>query len=250
MPEAFRVLVVEDEAPARSKVKRLLEGDARFTWAGEAKDGPEALDQVAALRPDLLILDIQMPGLTGFEVLEALESPRPQVVFSTAFDAHALAAFEAQALDYLLKPYDAERFQIALDRAHAQLLAAQPSRSKAVDTLLAQRPLERLIVKDGDRWLPLSLARVRRLSVEGKQVKVFAEGLECVIRGSLSDLEQRLDPRRFIRVHRSDLVALDAVAHLEPWDHGDALLVLKDGSKVVLSRTHRAAFLARWGIEL
>ncbi len=110
MAEPLRVLVVDDEAPARSKLRRLLASDPRFTLAGEAADGAAAVAQVQALHPDLLILDIQMPGLTGFEVLEALEPPLPQVIFSTAFDRFALEAFEAAAVDYLLKPYDAARF--------------------------------------------------------------------------------------------------------------------------------------------
>jgi two-component system LytT family response regulator len=120
---------------------------------------------------------------------------------------------------------------------------------KALLAKVAQAPLERLLVKDGDRWLPVPLRAVRRLSADGKSVKVHAEGGVFTLRPSLAELERRLDPRRFVRVHRSDIVALDAVAHLEPWDHGDALLVLKDGSHAVLSRTHRAAFLATWGLD-
>jgi len=115
--EALRVLVVDDEGPARAKLKRMLAADARFTWIGEAEDGLEAVVQVRVLNPDLLILDVQMPGLTGFEVLEALAAPLPQIIFSTAYDRYALEAFEASAVDYLLKPYDEERLRRALDRA-------------------------------------------------------------------------------------------------------------------------------------
>lgn len=249
MPE--RVLIVDDEAPARAKVQRFLTKDPRFEVAGEARDGIEALAQVGDLKPGLLILDIQMPGLTGFEVLEQLEPPRPQVVFATAFDQYALAAFEAHAVDYLLKPFDAPRFQAALDRAWALLQAGkgEPASVKALLAGLAKRPLERLVVKVDDRWIPLTLRTVWRLSAEGKQVRVYTDQGEHLLRRSLQELETRLDGRRFVRVHRSEIIALDAVAHLEPWDHGDALLVLKAGGNVVLSRTYRKAFLDRWGLE-
>ena len=251
----YDVLVVDDEAPARAKVKRLLAADPRFRLAGEAKDGHEALAQVQALRPDLLLLDIQMPGLTGFEVLEALGPDTcPQVVFSTAYDAFALRAFEAHAVDYLLKPYDAERFTRALDKAWAQLQAGRPD-AQLLRTLLeglhgrGQPPLERLLVKQRESWEPISLERVSRLRAEDKYVRLYTDAGEHLVRHTLKALEERLDPRRFVRVHRSDLVNLDAVVRLEPWSHGDALLVLRDGSSVVLSRTHREAFLQRWGAE-
>ena len=119
----------------------------------------------------------------------------------------------------------------------------------APDRILLSQRLARLLVKAEDRWLPVPLRAVRRLSADGKHVRVHAEGAVHVLRTSLAELERRLDPRRFVRVHRGEIVALDAVAHLEPWDHGDGLLVLKDGSKVVLSRTYRTAFLERWGLE-
>lgn len=249
MAEPLKVLIADDEAPARAKLRRFLKEDARVVVAGEASDGLGAVQQVQALRPGLLVLDIQMPGLTGFEVLEALEKPRPLVIFSTAYDRFALDAFEASAVDYLLKPYDAARFAQALDRALALRRGGAQDPVQALLARVAQAPLERLLVKEGERWFPVPLRSVRRLSADGKTVKVHAEDGVHLLRRSLSELERRLDPRRFVRVHRSDIVALDAVAHLEPWDHGDALLVLKDGTHVVLSRTYRAAFLAKWGVE-
>ncbi|MBF5043339.1 response regulator transcription factor [Aggregicoccus sp. 17bor-14] len=250
MSGPFRVLVVDDEAPARAKVKRLLAQDPRFALAGEAADGHAALRllQDEASRPDLLLLDVQMPGLTGFEVLEALGEAAPAVVFSTAYDQYALSAFEAAALDYLLKPYDAERFRRALDRAHVQLAAGRVEAPGAL--LQAVQPrLERLIVRQGEGWVPLRLDAVTRLTAEDKYVRLHAGGREHLVRQTLKALEARLDPGRFVRVHRSELVALEAVARLEPWTHGDGLLVMQDGSTVVLSRTHRDAFLARWGVE-
>lgn len=244
---AYRVLIVDDEAPARTKLRRLLGGDARFELAGEAADGAEAVAQVERLRPDLLILDIQMPGLTGFDVIEALGADRcPKVVFSTAFDRYAIAAFEAAAIDYLLKPYAAARFRQALDRAHAQLAGGRGD-AEGLRGLVAGRPLERLLVRSGDAWLPLRLDRVTRLRAEDKYVRVYGEAGEHLVRQSLTVLASRVDPVRFVRVHRSEIVALDAVVRMEPWTHGDALLVLADGNSVVLSRNYREQFLERWG---
>lgn len=252
----FGVLVVDDEAPARAKVKRLLADDARFVLAGEAADGTEALERLGALRPDLVVLDVQMPGLTGFEVLEALgPEEAPAVIFSTAYDAFALKAFEAHAVDYLLKPYDAGRFGKALDKAHALLIGGQKD-AERLQALLEDparagptRPLERLVVKVGEAWVPLRLDSVWRLSAEDKYVRLHTDGGEHLVRQSLRALEARLDPARFVRVHRGDIVNLDAVARLEPWTHGDGILVLKNGATVVLSRTWREAFLTRWGLE-
>jgi two-component system LytT family response regulator len=249
MTEGYRVLLVDDEAPARAKVRRFLEHDPRFVCVGEAQDGALALEAVASLKPDLLLLDIQMPRLTGFEVLEQLEAPRPQVIFATAYDAYALQAFEACAVDYLLKPFDEGRFKAALDRAWTWLHAGQAQDLRPLQATLDQRPLERLVVRQEDRWVPIPLREVSRISAEGKQVRIHTTRGEFLLRRSLQDLEARLDAQRFVRVHRSELVALDAVAHLEPWDHGDALLVLKVGGKAVLSRTYRKSFLERWGME-
>jgi two-component system LytT family response regulator len=247
-----KALVVDDEAPARAKLIRLLGDDGRFELAGEAGDGIEAVSQIEQVRPDLLLLDIQMPGLTGFEVLRAVGATAcPKVVFSTAHDRYALEAFEAHAVDYLLKPYDADRFRIALDKACAQLRAGSVDAS-ILEALLARYPgahgrhLERLVVKCDDGWIPIPLDRVRRLSAEGKHVRVFAVGGEHVIRDSLAELEARLDPARFVRVHRGDLVNLQAVVRFDSLFHGDALVELDDGTSVVVSRTHRDAFFTRW----
>lgn len=248
----MKALVVDDEAPARAKLVRLLGDDGRFELAGEADDGVAAVAQIEAARPDLLLLDIQMPGLTGFEVLHAVGATAcPKVIFSTAHDRYALEAFDAHAVDYLLKPYDADRFRIALDKACAQLRAGGGD-AGALEALLARYPgahgryLERLVVKREDGWIPVPLERVRRLSAEGKHVRVFEAGGEHLIRDSLAELEARLDPARFVRVHRGDIVNLQAVVRLDGLFHGDALVELEDGSSVVVSRTHRDSFFSRW----
>ena len=248
MVEPFRVLIIDDEAPARAKIRRFLAADGRFAAAGEAADGTEALTLVQRLRPELLLLDIQMPGLTGFEVVEAMEEPKPQLIFATAYDQFALQAFEAHALDYLLKPFDQSRFARALDKAWAQLQAGRPAAAASrLQTMLAQRPLDRLVVKQDDCWIPLPLRHILRISANGKQVLIHSDQGAFPANWTLQELEARLQCHGFARVHRSEIVALDAVARMEPWDHSDALLILKDGSHVVLSRTHQRPFLERWG---
>ena len=248
MAEPIRVLVADDEAPARAKLRRFLAADPRVELVGEAEDGLRAVALVRELKPDLLLLDIQMPGLTGFEVLEALGESRPPVIFSTAFDRFALEAFEAAAADYLLKPYDGARFQRALDRALA-LRDGSGEPLKALLGRVAQAPLERLLV-EGERGLEaLPLRAILRLEADGKLVRVHSDRGVFELRKALKDLEARLPVHRFCRVHRGAVVALEAVVRLEPWDHGDGLLVLRDGSDCVLSRTHRAEFLARLGVS-
>jgi len=243
-----KALIVDDEPPARAKVVRFVRDDGRFEIAGEASDGVEAATMIETLRPDLVLLDIQMPGLTGFEVLRAVGvAACPKVIFTTAHDQFALDAFEAHAIDYLLKPFDAARFRIALDKAIAQLRGGRDDRT-ILEALLA-RPasfLERLLVKHDDSWIPIPLDRVRRLSADDKHVRVYTSDGERVIRESLSELESRLDPARFVRVHRGDIINIRAVARMDALSHGDAVVELDDGSSVVLSRTHRDNFLARW----
>jgi two-component system LytT family response regulator len=246
-----RVLVVDDERPARAKVARLLAADLRFELAGEAEDGIGALLQIEALKPDLVILDVQMPGITGFEVLDSLGPDRDfAVIFSTAHQEHALRAFDAHAMDYLLKPYDGARFSRALDKAHAQLLAGRPDgkslegllRTAAVDAAARQR----MVVKTDKGWVPIALDEIVRVSAAGKHVCIFTAGAKHVVRQGLGILASRLDPARFLKVHRSEIVNVQAVVRVEPWTHGDAILVLPDGSAVVLTRTYRKAFLERF----
>jgi two-component system, LytTR family, response regulator len=246
---AVRVLIVDDEAPARAKLRRLIAGQPRLQIAGEAGSGTEALAQLAALSPEVVFLDVQMPGGNGFEVLEALpEEHRPLVIFSTAYDQFALRAFEAAAIDYLLKPYDEARFRVAVERVLARVAEHEGSSATSPRLLeeVRQQPLERLLVRDGEAWLAVRIDSVWRLQSDDKHVRVHSAAGVHLVRQPLRALEARLDPRQFVRVHRSELVRLDAVARLEPWTHGDSILTLADGSTSILSRTYRDDFLARW----
>jgi two-component system, LytTR family, response regulator len=242
-----KALIVDDEAPARAKLVRLLREDGRFELAGEAADGHAAIARILETQPDLVLLDVQLPGLTGFEVLRAL-GDYPKIIFSTAHDHFALAAFDAHAVDYLLKPYDEPRFRAALDK-----VVARPVQAAQLAALVARYPgmrspyLERLLVRRGPDWIPIALDGVRRLAAEDKHVRIYAAGGGHVIRDSLGELESRLDPAAFVRVHRGEIVQLRAVARLEALAHGDAVITLDDDSSVVLSRTYRDAFFARWG---
>lgn len=243
----WRVLLADDEAPARAKVRRLLANDGRFVLAGEARDGLEAVAAMDTLRPDLAILDVQMPGLTGFEVLQHLGARAPLVLFATAFEQYALQAFEAHAVDYLLKPFDGPRLARALDRCAALLAAGggDPAQ-RSLAGQLACAPLRRLLVRQGEGLRAVSLAEVGRLSAEGKLVRLHGPEGRLLLRQSLASLEAQLDPRQFCRIHRGDLVNLAWVQGLEPFGHGDSLVLLKDGSAAVLSRTHRERFLGAW----
>jgi two-component system, LytTR family, response regulator len=238
----YRVLVVDDEGPARAKIARLLAADSRFELVGEARDGLGALKQIEALQPDVVLLDVQIPGINGFEVLDALGPDRGfAVVFSTAHDRHALQAFDAHAVDYLLKPYDQERFARALDKAHAQLAGG---RRDPLGPMAAGS--DRMVIKTTEGWVALPHESIVRISAAGKYVSIVTSDGSHLVRQTLTSIAERLDAERFVRVHRSEIVRVGAVAKLEPWTHGDAILTLRDGSTLVLSRTCRRQFLARW----
>ncbi|MGE0792151.1 MAG: LytR/AlgR family response regulator transcription factor [Sandaracinaceae bacterium] len=246
----FRALVVDDEAPARAKATRFLATDPRFVLVGEAVSGLDALGQIETLAPELLLLDVQMPGTSGFDVLEAVGPERRlAVVFSTAHEAHALRAFDAHAVDYLLKPYDATRFRRALDKAWAQLRGAAAADPLA--GLVGARRPERIALRSARGWVSVEVSSISRLAAAGKYVEVFLEGqgAPLVVRQTLAAMLARLEADRFCRVHRGEVVRLDAVVRMEPLSHGDAVLVLRDGTSVVLSRTHRRPFQDRWALR-
>ncbi len=242
--DALRTLVVDDERPARAKVVRLLGGVDAAQVVGEAGSGPEAIDQVRALSPDLMILDIQMPGMTGFEVLEALdESELPHVIFATAYDQHAIQAFEVAAVDYLLKPFSKARLRQAVKRVLERRSDTDPlTHARELKGLLdagTTQYLERLVVESLGRRLVVEVSGILKLEAEGNYVSIHHGGRSYLSRGSLSSYEARLDPERFVRVHRSVLVNVGRIRELRPIARGDQLLIMDEGSEIRMSRHYR-----------
>jgi two-component system LytT family response regulator len=260
-PEAagIRTAIIEDEAVARRTLRRLLEQDREIELVGEAA-GTAAPPLILETRPDLVFLDVQMPGLSGLDVLAAVQDRHtPLVVFVTAYDEYAVQAFELRALDYLLKPFTDDRFREALARAKATIRQAETLRVVGrIRELVAGREqsadatrLEpaagaagyrtRLGVKLEGRTTLLDVAEVDWIEAVGSCVRVYAGRTRVLVRATLAELETSLDPRRFFRIHRSAVVNLERVRHLEHWSHGDYLVVLTDGTELRLSRSRRRA---------
>jgi len=243
----IRVLIVDDEPLARIAVRNVLRNHADVDIAGECDGGTEAVAAIQALSPDLVFLDIQMPELNGFGVLAALDPERlPLIVFVTAYDQHALRAFEVHALDYLLKPFDRQRLETALDRARRRLQRAEPDsewRDRVLGLLQESRPgeyLQRLIIRDEGRVFFLNTSEVEWIEAQGNYVNVHGLGRAWLFRESIGSIESRLDPKRFRRIHRSTIVNLDAVRELRQGFHGDYVVVLRDGAEVKLSHRFRS----------
>jgi two-component system LytT family response regulator len=239
----LRVLLVDDEAMARRRIQRLLAAEPDVAVAGECADGTTALGAIEALRPDLVFLDVQMPELDGFELVQALApAALPAIVFVTAFDRYALRAFDVHAIDYLLKPFTAERFRTALARARARLArrAADPGLAALVAELRDRaRYLSRIPVRAAGRILLVDLAAIDWMEAADNYVRLHAGRSEYLVRDTLGALERRLDPRRFARIHRSAIVQIDRVAELRSATHGDFEVRLRDGTRLTLSRTWR-----------
>jgi two-component system, LytTR family, response regulator len=242
-----RVLIVDDEAPARSKLRRFLSEQDDVEIVGEAASGREAVEQITTLSPDLVFLDVQMPELTGFEVIDEIGvEAMPRVVFVTAFDEHALRAFEVQALDYLLKPFTPERFATVMGRARATIdresggaLAARLEQLVA-SVLPERRTLHRILVHHENRAFFLPVDRIDRFSADRNYVRLHSGGTVYSIRASLGSLADRLDSQKFLRINRSDVVRFDAIKEMQPWFHGDYRVVMRDGTTLMWSRRYRA----------
>jgi two-component system LytT family response regulator len=230
-----RVVIADDEAPARRIVRTYLGGRVGVEVVAEAENGLEVVDAVRTLEPDLVVLDIQMPGMTGFEAIDAIGiEAMPAVVFATAYDEFALRAFDVHAVDYLLKPFSRERFDQAFDRALER---------RTIAPLMASLPLDRVVVRERDRLFFVAVADIVHLSAEGNYVRIHTAEKSHLIRGTLADLEARLDPRRFARIHRSGIVNVDAIKEVRAHFHGDYIVALKNGETVRLSRRYQSRLL-------
>jgi two-component system, LytTR family, response regulator len=251
--EKISALIVDDEKPARQRLRDLLERHPGVTVAGECASGAEAVGLIQDIQPELLFLDIQMPLLNGFEVVRQVGAAlMPVTVFVTAYDAYAVRAFEASALDYLLKPYSDERFEQCLARAlvyvrtqrreemSRRLISVLSEGAQGAQPAPPAAPcLERLLVKVGGRIIFLPAEDVDWIEAAGVYVQLHAGGRKFLHRASLAELEAALDPGRFIRIHRSAIVNILSVKELFPHSHGDFAVVLKDGTRLKLSRSYR-----------
>jgi len=233
------VFIAEDEPLAREVLRDAIYGHAGLRLVGEAADGAAALAQINALRPDVVFLDIQMPEMTGLEVLKRL-SCTPHIVFTTAYDQYAVTAFELHAVDYLLKPFTRARFDAAVARV-LDLAPAQPA-PDAMGEALAQAVqraagrLERILVRDRGRIFPLSLNEIEYMKADSKYTAIAARGQTFLVRIGISELEAQLDPARFIRIHRSALVNLDFVDSMKADEQSQLLIQMRDGTSLTASR--------------
>jgi two-component system LytT family response regulator len=256
------VVIADDEPLARRRLIRLLADDGHARVVAECSGGREAVEAIATHRPDIVFLDVQMPDLTGFEVVEAVGADAmPTTVFVTAYDQYAMRAFDVHAVDYLLKPYEESRFHLALGRARERHLARAGAGAVEADRLRAavreallgamrgdlqpSAPPAQLAVRVNGVQRVLPIAEIDWIEAEGNYVRIHLGKESHLLRQPISRLERELDPRRFMRVHRSFIVNVTRVTEVQPWFGGDAVLLLRDGTRVRLSRTYREQFQAR-----
>ena len=242
----MNVLLVDDSRLARTELRHLLQACPDVTVVGEARHADEARAQIQALRPDLLLLDVQMPGQTGFELLASLEAA-PYVIFTTAYDEYALQAFAVNALDYLLKPVEETRLVAALANARTRLSApvpaaaglAGPAEEAPLTPLTAQ---DQVFVKDGERCWFVKLADIKLFEINGSYTRIHFEGHRPLIPRTLQQLEARLDPKVFFRANRQQIINLKWIAGIEPWFSNTLKLQLRDGPEVEVSRQQSVRF--------
>jgi two-component system, LytTR family, response regulator len=239
----IRVLIVDDEPIARRGVRLQLKGDPEIEVIGECANGLEAVAAIQKLEPDLVFLDVQMPEMDGFEVIEAVGVERmPRVIFVTAYDQYTLRAFEVHALDYLLKPFDRERFLKALNYARSSLDRGDFNRQLIRlldDRLAARKPLERLVIKSGGRIYFLNVEEIDWIEAADNYVELHVGRESHLLRETISGLAARLDPARFLRVRHSTIVNIERVKELRPLFRGEYLIVLRDGTELTSSRRYR-----------
>lgn len=253
-PNKIRALIVDDEPVARERVRRLLSREADIEIVGEAGDGFQAVEMIRSSRPDLLFLDVQMPGCDGFRVLENLQPEEtPIVVFLTAFDQYAVRAFETAALDYILKPFDEERFAKALARARIALAQISLAQSRddsqlsigEVETVASselgagQKYLERIIIRSGGRVLFRRADEIDWIEAEGNYVRLHSGESAFLMRETITSLEAQLDPAKFARVHRSAIVQIGKIREAAITLSGSYKLLLENGEQIVMSRRFR-----------
>jgi two-component system LytT family response regulator len=250
----IRALIVDDEPLARERIRQLLAAEPDIECAGECASGQEAVKAIARLNPDLVFLDVQMPELNGFEVLRSLDERKlPSIIFVTAYDRYALQAFEVHAIDYLLKPFRQARFESALERAREQIQYARGRSSRQLMALLEdvrQPPApEPFIVKSGGDVLFLRPDEIDYIEAADNYLNIHAGKENHLMRETLQRMEKRLDPRKFLRIHRSTIVNVDRIRKLQAGAAGEHLVILRDGQQLTLSRSYRDQMQQRLAIK-
>ena len=253
--KTIRTLIVDDERLARQKVRTLLDDDADIEIVGECANGPEAIAAVRKQKPDLLLLDIEMPGANGFEVLHKLRSERlPMVVFITAHDEYAVKAFEVEAIDYVMKPFDRRRFHDALRKAKRQM-SDESGESEAklirlLERVVKPKALDHFVVKARDRTFLVPVSDVDWIEAEGKYVRLHAAGAAHLVRESISEVEERLDARKFLRIHRATIVNVKRILEMHRGFGGSVFVMLRDGTKLTMSRRYRGRIRELTGMDV
>jgi two-component system LytT family response regulator len=248
---SIRTLIVDDEPLARERIKRFIASERDLELVGECAEGRAAVAAIRTLKPDLVFLDIQIPELDGFGVLKAIGvAEMPAVIFVTAYDRYALQAFDVNALDYLLKPYNRERFRKAVERARAQLSnGAKGELNERLLSLLENfkteqpRHLERLMIKSSGRVFFLRAEELDWIEAEGNYLRVHVGRESHLVRETMNRLASKLDPDKFLRIHRSTLVNIERIKELQPLFSGDYVVILRDGKQLTLSRSYRDKML-------
>ncbi len=270
--DRVRAIIVDDEAPARKRIAELLERHSNIEIVGQYDCGEDAVLAIQHDTPDILFLDIQMPELDGFQVLQRVGPDTvPVTVFVTAYDQHALKAFEVHALDYLLKPFSDERFELMLQRAlrqmqsrESEVLSAKlvnaveqyrktlPTQKMSDDSAVGGEPgcLDRIAIKDAGRVSFVSVEEIDRCEAAGVYVRLYAGGKYHLLRETLASLEKRLDPKRFVRIHRSNIVAIDRIQELQRDKHSRYAVLLSDGTSLRLSQSYKGILQKKLGQKL
>jgi len=247
--QKLKVYIVEDEPLARDKIMALLKKDPQVDVVGSATNGKQAIEGIKEQRPDLLYLDVQIPGADGFQVLNSLPpGPIPLVIFVTAYDQYALRAFEVYALDYLLKPFDRQRFTQSLERAKTLIRKERDNNvNEGLLNLLRElkekpKYLTRIPIKSDGRVFFVKSDEIDWIGAEGNYISLHVGKESHLLRETISSIETQFDPRKFLRIHRSTIVNIDRVQELQPWFHGEYRVLLRDGTQLVLSRSYREKF--------
>ncbi|MCX6174775.1 MAG: LytTR family DNA-binding domain-containing protein [Ignavibacteriales bacterium] len=240
----MKVLVVDDEQPARKKIISFLKDESEIEQILEAGNGIEAIKKIKSEKPEIIFLDIQMPGLNGFEVIKEIGSENmPPVVFVTAYDQYAINAFDVNAVDYLLKPFDKERFSKSFHRVTEKIKFKKRNTNDIkliLDEVKKERKyLERFLVSLGSKYFFVAVREIIFISSAEKYVELHTAKGKYLLRDTMNNVEESLDPEKFARIHRSYIVNVEQIQEMQPWSHGDYIVILKNGEKLNMSRRYR-----------